>query len=268
MAAMEKKHLETIQEQEDNFQFQTRETQLVLQRVKSHYHNKLNTLRRILSVYQEKMEKKNYDWERKVETLTAQIGQLLEAQRAERSRSKEEAQQWQNEKSKMLGLFSSKLDTLHCHQTSMLQELKIAREEIGKVQEMLVVSQQETTEEDEGFENKGAADQQQALNCSDSEQPLEGANARLEDLKESLHQREKEISDLLEADKTPIPPVPPPPCSVLLPAVIHKAHAVCSVVTESRDHLDRMIEENRVALVAAREKLENNDEEVSTDRKD
>lgn len=80
------------------------------------------------------MEKKNYDWERKVEvspslvfwfhsqlsvlfylaisppafmwctlffflqTLTAQIGQLLEAQRAERSRSKEEAQQWQNEK--------------------------------------------------------------------------------------------------------------------------------------------------------------------------
>lgn len=45
----------------------------------------------------------------------------------------------------------------------MLQELKIAREEIGKVQEMLVVSQQETTEEDEGFENKGAADQQQAL---------------------------------------------------------------------------------------------------------
>uniref|UniRef100_A0A3P9ICE4 Kinesin-like protein n=1 Tax=Oryzias latipes TaxID=8090 RepID=A0A3P9ICE4_ORYLA len=273
MAAMEKKHLEMIQEQKDNFQFQTRETQLVLQRVKSHYQNKLKTLRRILNVYQEKMEKKNYEWERKVANLTAQIGQLLEAQRAERCRSKEEALQWQNEKSKMLEFFSNKLDTLHCHQTSMLQELKIAREEIGKVQEMLAASQenkQEMTEEDESFETKGTAAQQQTPSCSDSEKPLEGANARLEGLKESLSQREKEITELLETEKTPIPPVPAPPCSVLLPAVIHKAHAVCGAVAESRDYLDRLIEDNQAALAAAREKLENlnNEEEVSTDRSD
>ncbi|XP_023814354.1 uncharacterized protein LOC111947913 [Oryzias latipes] len=273
MAGMEKKHLEMIQEQKDNFQFQTRETQLVLQRVKSHYQNKLKTLRRILNVYQEKMEKKNYEWERKVANLTAQIGQLLEAQRAERCRSKEEALQWQNEKSKMLEFFSNKLDTLHCHQTSMLQELKIAREEIGKVQEMLAASQenkQEMTEEDEIFETKGTAAQQQTPNCNDSEKPLEGANARLEGLKESLSQREKEITELLETEKTPMPPVPAPPCSVLLPAVIHKAHAVCGAVAESRDYLDRLIEDNQAALAAAREKLENlnNEEEVSTDRKD
>lgn len=46
----------------------------------------------------------------------------------------------------------------------MLQELKIAREEIGKVQEMLAASQenkQEMTEEDEIFETKGTAAQQQ-----------------------------------------------------------------------------------------------------------
>lgn len=46
----------------------------------------------------------------------------------------------------------------------MLQELKIAREEIGKVQEMLAASQenkQETTEEDESFETKGTPAQQQ-----------------------------------------------------------------------------------------------------------
>ena len=58
--------------------------------------------------------------------------------------------------------------------------------------------------------------------CNDSEQPLEGAKARLEELKESLYQREREITELLEAQRSPVPPVPQSPCSVLLPTVIHK----------------------------------------------
>lgn len=58
--------------------------------------------------------------------------------------------------------------------------------------------------------------------CSDSDQPLEGAKARLEELKESLYQREREITELLEAERSPIPPVPQPPCGVLLSLVIHK----------------------------------------------
>lgn len=37
-----------------------------MQRIRSHYQNKLNTLKRILDVYQEKVEKKNVDWERRV----------------------------------------------------------------------------------------------------------------------------------------------------------------------------------------------------------
>lgn len=64
--------------------------------------------------------------------------------------------------------------------------------------------------------------------CNESDQPLEGAKARLEELKESLYQREREITELLEAERSPVPPVPlvppvpQPPCSILLPAVIHK----------------------------------------------
>lgn len=37
-----------------------------MQRIRSHYQNKLNTLRRILELYQGKVEKKNADWERRV----------------------------------------------------------------------------------------------------------------------------------------------------------------------------------------------------------
>ncbi|XP_054467572.1 uncharacterized protein LOC129101693 [Anoplopoma fimbria] len=77
----------------------------------------------------------------------------------------------------MLELFSTRLDVLHSHQASTLQELQMARQEVGKVQEMLTASsqeQQEVAEESESSENKGFPDQQQTLACNESDQPLEG----------------------------------------------------------------------------------------------
>ncbi|XP_042277167.1 kinesin-like protein KIN-14E [Thunnus maccoyii] len=273
MEAMKKRHLEMVQELEENFQMTARENQeWTMQRIRCHYQNKLNTLRRILDLYQEKVEKKNADWEKRVVALSAQNEQLLDEQR----RSKEEALRWHREKSKMLELFSNRLDVLHSHQASTLQELQMARQEVGKVQEILMLSsqeqQQEAAEEGVSSENKGLSAQQQTVVCSESERPLEGAKARLEELKESLYQREREITELLEAEKSPIPQ---PPCSVLLPTVIHKAHAICSAVAETRALLDQMIEENLVALVNARDKLDhlqmaredsNDREEETTDQ--
>ncbi|KAM8760480.1 putative LOC110439812 homolog [Acanthopagrus schlegelii] len=257
MEAMKRRHLEMVQELEENFHIAARENQeWTVQRMRSHYQNKLNTLRRILDLYQEKVERKDAEWERRVGALTAQNEQLLEEQRAERRRSKEEVLQWHREKSKMLELFSNRLDVLHSHQASTLRELQMARQEVGKVQEMLMVSsqaQQEAAVESESSEDKA---QQHTVACNESDQPLEGANARLEELKESLYQREREITELLEAEGSPAPPVPQPPCSVLLPTVIHKAHAVCSAAAETRALLDQMIEENRVALIEARDKLD------------
>ncbi|XP_025752879.1 putative LOC110439812 homolog [Oreochromis niloticus] len=278
METMSKRHLEMVQELEENFQMTVRENQVMMcnctvQKIRSHYQNKLNSLRKILDVYQEKVEKKKADWEAKVESLKAQNELLLKEQRAERKRSVEEALQWHREKSKMLELFSNRLDVLHSHQASTLQELQMARQEIGNVQEMLVVStqeQQETTGEGENLENEGLSAQQQTGDCSDSDQPLEGAKARLEELKESLYQREREITELLEAERSPIPPVPQPPCSVLLSTVIHKAREICSAVPETRALLDQMIEDNRVALAEARNKLDQlkNVQEESNDRED
>nr|XP_013765335.1 PREDICTED: kinesin-like calmodulin-binding protein [Pundamilia nyererei] len=274
MESMSKRHLEMVQELEENFQVTMQENQdCTVQKIRSHYQNKLNTLRKILDIYQEKVEKKKANWEAKVETLKAQIELLLKEQRAERKRSVEEALQWHREKSKMLELFSNRLDALHSQQASTLQELQMARQEIGKVQEMLVVStqeQQETTGEGENLEIEGLSAQQQTRDCSDSDQPLEGAKARLEELKESLYQREREITELLEAERSPIPPVPQPPCGVLLSLVIHKAHEICSAVPETRALLDQMIEDNRVALASARNKLDRlkNVQEESNDRED
>ncbi|KAM7391576.1 hypothetical protein PAMP_022257 [Pampus punctatissimus] len=258
--AMKKRHLEMVQELEENFQVTARENQeWTVQKIRCHYQNKLNTLRRILDLYQEKVEKKNTDWERRVMALSAQNKQLLDEQRAEKMKTKEEALQWHREKSKMLELFSNRLDLLHSYQASTLQELQMARQEVGKVQEMLMSQEQQQEAADgkgESSENKGCSAQQQTVACNESEQPLEGAKARLEELKESLYQKEREITELLEAERSPVASLHQPPCSVLLPTVIHKAHAICSAVVETRALLDQMIEENHVALVEARDKVD------------
>ncbi|KAM9744607.1 putative LOC110439812 homolog [Menidia menidia] len=90
---------------------------------------------------------------------------------------------------------------------------------------------------------------------NDIDNPLEGAKARLEELKESLYQRERELTDLMEAERGAIPAVPQPPCSILLPAVIHKSHAICNSVAETRALLNQMTEDNRVALNEARDEV-------------
>ncbi|KAK2837522.1 hypothetical protein Q5P01_014734 [Channa striata] len=255
MEAMKRTHQEMLQELEENFQITARENhESTVRKIRSHYQNKLNTLRRILDIYQEKVEKKNLDWKTRVVALTAQNEQLLAEQAAEKRRSKEEALQWHREKSKMLELFSNRLDALHNHQTTTLQELQMARQEVGKVQEMLMASsedQQEAAEEDETSENK-----RQIAACKESDLPLEGAKARLEELKESLHQRERELTELLEAERSPVPAAPQPPCTVLLSTVIHKAHVLCSSVAQTRALLDQMVEDNKATLVEARERLQ------------
>ncbi|CAL8346995.1 unnamed protein product [Lota lota] len=254
MEAMKNRHFEMVQELEDNFQIAARENQeRTAQQIRAHYQNKMNALKRMLDLYQQKVEKKDTEWHKKVLALTAQREQLLEEQGLERRRCKEEAQQWHREKSKMLELFSNRLDLLHSHQASTLQELQLARQEVGKVQEMLIASQeerQEATKEGDTPENN---DQSENPACSEHEMPLEGAKARLEELKESLYQREREITELLGAEGSPIPQ---PPCAILLPVVIQKAHAICLTVPEARTQLQQMIEENQASLLQARDKLE------------
>ncbi|KAF0033480.1 hypothetical protein F2P81_013546 [Scophthalmus maximus] len=67
MAAMKRRHLEMVQELEENLQITARENQeWSMQKIRSHYQNKLNALRSILDLYQGKVEKKNTDWEKRV----------------------------------------------------------------------------------------------------------------------------------------------------------------------------------------------------------
>ncbi|KAJ8006015.1 hypothetical protein DPEC_G00123870 [Dallia pectoralis] len=257
MQTMKCKHREMVQELEENYEIASRENQeRTVQTIRSYYQNKLNALKRILDLYQEKVERKNSHCEERINSVSRKNETLLEDLRAEKKKCREEALQWQREKNKMLELFSTRLDLLHSHQASTLQELQLARQEVGKVQEMLKNSPQEEVQPQVLPTEAGVL--QTELGCSDTELPLEGAQARLEELKESLYKREREITELLDAEQTAIPPIPvaQPSCAVLLHAVVEKSHHICSKVSEARLLLDNMLEDNCVALSLAREKLD------------
>ncbi|XP_029618203.1 uncharacterized protein LOC115199850 [Salmo trutta] len=99
MQTMKSRHLEMVQELEENFQIASRENQeRTIQKIRSHYQNKLNALKRILDLYQDKIEKKNTHWEERITSVSRQNERLQGEQIAERRRSREEALQWQREK--------------------------------------------------------------------------------------------------------------------------------------------------------------------------
>ncbi|XP_047005860.2 uncharacterized protein LOC108255364 [Ictalurus punctatus] len=139
----------------------------------------------------------------------------------------------------MMELFSSRLDQLHNHQASTLQELQMARMEMGRVQEMLQTSTE--TNEPEAKETES----------TDSDAPLDGAKARLEVLRESLYKREREISMLIDGGGFQNG-VAPSAYTRLLAAVVRQAHLIYAEVTEAKQQFDQMAEDNRKAVAEAR----------------
>ncbi|XP_056601750.1 blastoderm-specific protein 25D [Triplophysa dalaica] len=242
MMAMKTRHEEMIKELEKNILMASRENQEQTKiKIRIYYQNKFNTLKRILDVYQEKVGRRNAFWEEKVRTLESLNNGLQEQHKVLHQRNREDLAAWDGEKNKMMELFSSRLDLLHNHQASTLQELQLARVEMGKVQEMLESSQEKKEPESE------------EKDCRNSNEPLEGAQARLEVLKGDLLKREREISMLLEGKEDVTDSVEQSAYAHLLSAVIKQAHRVYTELTEAKQQFDRMSEDNQKTLVEIKE---------------
>ncbi|XP_043096765.1 kinesin-like protein KIN-14I [Puntigrus tetrazona] len=254
MIAMKSRHQEMIQELEENFLTASQENQeKTVLRMRKYYQNKLNTLKRILEIYQEKVARKNSYWEEKVKTLE-DLNEKLEGQhKLLQERNQKDLASWDQEKNKMMELFSSRLDLLHNHQASTLQELHLAREEMGKVQEVLEAIQEKKEPENTSEEK----------DSSDADVPLDGAEARLEILKDNLLKREREISILMEGQERVIDPVEQSAYAHLLSAVIQQAHRVYAELTEAKQQFDQMAEDNQKILVEIKENLDQTVEESS-----
>ncbi|XP_076854573.1 putative LOC110439812 homolog [Brachyhypopomus gauderio] len=258
MVAMRTRHLEMVQELEENFLTAAQENQeKAVVRIRAHYQTKLNALKRVLHIYQEKVESRSSLWREEIRSLQCVNKRLQDEQTALQERSRQDSTAWDREKSKMMELFSSRLDLLHNHQASTLQELRMARAEMGHVQELLQTSQQarEATEVKDG---------------SNTEAPLEGAQARLKVLRDGLQKREREISVLMEGGVQST--MAQSPYAHLLAAVVDQAHSVYTEVTEARQQFDQMAESNLKALAEAREGLASSRGETTptepTQRKD
>ncbi|TRY81922.1 hypothetical protein DNTS_013385 [Danionella cerebrum] len=206
MMAMKSKHQEVIQEMKENFVSASRDNQT------------LEDLNESLQLQQKMLEDKN-------EKVMAS---------------------WDKEKNKMMDQFSSRLDILHSHQASTLQELHLARAEMGKVQEILQ-SIQEKKEEQNCTEEQISGE---------TNEPLDGAQAHLLSLTENLLKRERELSMLMAEQKRATGAVEQSAYAHLLTAVIQQSHQVYAALTEAKEQFDKMAEDNQKELVEIKEKLE------------
>ncbi|XP_051955794.1 uncharacterized protein LOC127624878 [Xyrauchen texanus] len=251
MMAMKNSHRETLHELEENFLIASRENQeRTVLKIRTYYQNKLNTLKRILDIYQDKVTRKNAHWEEKVRSLENLNDQLQEQHKKLQEGNQADLATWDREKNKMMELFSSRLDLLNNHQASTLQELQLARAEMGKVQEMLEASQ-EKKEPEQTSEGK---------DCGDSDVPLDGAQARLEVLKDNLLMREREISMLMEGGER-VTDLEQSAYARLLSAVIQQSHHVYAELVEAKQQFDQMAVDNRKTMTEIKESLEQTIEE-------
>ncbi|XP_023658969.1 uncharacterized protein [Paramormyrops kingsleyae] len=265
MEFMKRRHLEIVNELEESYINAAKNNQeKIIQKVNAHYQNKLISLRRMLDVYQEMAEKKNIYCEERIKTLKNRNQKHLEEKTALQEKNQADAAKWEREKLEMLELFSTRLDLLHKHQASTLQELQMARQELGSIQVMLkptcaneeinVTSVMRTDLLQPETEDGGESE-----SCGGSgELTLEGAQARLETLKENLYKREREITELLqgeremEREQTLITAIRIP-CTALLRTIIQKAHDIYQNVAEAQLLVDHMAEDNGLELAQAKE---------------
>ncbi|RXM30781.1 Kinesin-like calmodulin-binding protein-like [Acipenser ruthenus] len=245
MQLMKTKHLNILQELEDNCHIAAKENQeQTVQAIRDRYYNKMKMIWKTVELYQDKIEKKNYYFDVLIKSLRNENDRLKQEKAALNAKNKTENDKWEKEKNKILELFSKKLDLLHTHQSSTLQELQMARLELGRVQEMLkppdnpqVLSGEET--------HKGHTKEKQ----------LEGAQARLEILKGTLYKREREITEFLQNENNR-GGSGQYPCGALLRTLVEKAHAVYCEVSGARQLVDSKTEENTVTLASAKESLD------------
>ncbi|XP_048835607.1 uncharacterized protein LOC125710195 isoform X2 [Brienomyrus brachyistius] len=265
MEFIKRRHLEIVNELEESYVKASKNNQeKMIQKVNAHYQNKLISLRRMMDVYQEMAKKKNIYCEERIKTLKNLNQKHVEDKTALQEKNQADAAKWEREKLEMLELFSTRLDLLHKHQASTLQELQMAREELGSIQEMLkpTCPSEETNvtpvmrtdllqpETEDGGESQSC--------CGSGELTLEGAQARLETLKENLYKREREITELLqgerekEREQTLITAIRIP-CAALLRTIIQKAHDIYQNVAEAKILVDHMAEDNGLELAQAKE---------------
>ncbi|XP_057176369.1 uncharacterized protein LOC130545694 [Triplophysa rosa] len=99
MMAMKSRHEEMIKELEENFLMASRENQERTKiKMRIYYQNKLNTLKRILDIYQEKVARRNAFWEEKVRTLESLNNGLQEQHKVLHQRNREDLAAWNEEK--------------------------------------------------------------------------------------------------------------------------------------------------------------------------
>ncbi|RXN32035.1 kinesin-like calmodulin-binding-like protein [Labeo rohita] len=176
MTAMKSRHQEIIQELEENFLIASRENQeKVAVKMRTYYQNKLNTLKRILDIYQEKVARKNTYWEEKVRTIEDLNEKLKVQHKLLQERNQKDLASWDQEKA----------HCVYAELTEAKQQFDQMAEDNQKILEKIKESLDQTVEESSQKSHEEQEDAQQKMA---EPQVGDGSQARL------LHHEVKQVA--------------------------------------------------------------------------
>ncbi|XP_037980889.1 uncharacterized protein LOC119695812 isoform X3 [Motacilla alba alba] len=223
----------------------------------------MRCLKSQLEAYQELMNKSNIHWQNTVKNLREKNKQLIQEKEDLLYQMKQRTETWRKEKVRILENLCKKLDYLYTQHILILQELHNISLHVERLQDFMnfQIKILQKKSEKAGGENsdvsevlviktdqvsKNAANEERKTDWSVEKQYLWQAHAILQEIKESIQKREREVTELLQSEKK-FNKAMKPQVTVLifLKSLIKMVHTIYCDVPGAQQCIHQLIRKNK-----------------------
>ncbi|XP_072778236.1 uncharacterized protein [Taeniopygia guttata] len=255
MQQMKNRHMKIIKKLDDIRKEKQEET---VTTIKKHYSEKIRCLKFQLEAYQELMNKSNIHWQDTVKNLRDKNRQLTQEKEDLLYQMKQRTENWRKEKVWILENLCKKLDFLYTQHTLTLQELHNISLHVERLQDLInfQIKIQQKSEKEDGensdvsevlvLKTDQIANEEQKTVWSVEKRYLWQAHTILQEIQESLHKREREVTELLESERR-FNKAMKPQVTVLifLKSLIKMVHTIYCDVPGAQQCIHQLIRKNK-----------------------
>ncbi|XP_056181669.1 uncharacterized protein LOC130143084 [Falco biarmicus] len=254
MHQMKKKHVRIIR-QLDNIRKEKQEQ--TISTINKHYGEKMSSLRSQLEAYQELMSKSNTHQQDIITSLRERNRQLIQEKEDLLHQIKQQTEKWEEEKGWILEKLCKKLDYLYTQHILTLQELHNISLYVERVHDLMhfqIKILQQNSEKKEGEKSDASevvelkteqlANEEKA-ECSIKKGNLWQAHNMLQKIQESLQKREREVTELLQSERSCNKAMKPQITVLMfLKTLVKKVHTICCDVPGAQQYISQLIRKN------------------------
>ncbi|XP_065601535.1 uncharacterized protein LOC136054275 [Cyrtonyx montezumae] len=233
------------------------------------YGDKMRSLKSQLEAYRELVNKNSKYWQSIAKSLRESNNQLSQEKEDLLHQMRQQTKKWEEKKAWILENLSKKINHLYTQHTLTLQEIHNISLNVGRVSDILnfqikiLQQKSEKTEVEKADVPILKSKAGQVANEEKSESsmkmgPLWQAHTMLQKIQESLHEQEREVTELLESERRYKKAVKPQITVLLfLKNLAKKVHTIYCHVPEAQQYINQLVRRNEIERAEWKEAFNN-----------